>query len=97
METLTIKGMLIIGVLIGGIISAIATAIAKWKFVSKKTFERRITKMQESLCKKFDGLDETIKDMDNKREAAKDVLADELKVIAKFIGKVQQYMENHKT
>jgi len=94
---LIIKDVLIIGLLVGGIMSAIITAIAKWKFVSKKTFERRCTIMQESLCKKFDGLDKTIKDMDNKRDAAKDVLANKLEAIAKFMGAVQQYMENHKT
>jgi len=95
MEPLTIKEAMIIGLFFGGIMSALITAIAKWKFVTKKTFEKEIREMQDLLCKKFDKLNEAVDGMEEKREKAKDLLAKKLEDIAKFMGAVQQYMEDH--
>ena len=91
---LTIKETLIIGLFIGGIMSAIITTVAKWKFITKKTFEKELEKMQETFCKKIDTLNKTVGAMDEKRERAKDVLAGKLEEIAKFMGAVQQFMKD---
>ena len=61
------------------------------KLVSKAVFDLS----QKNLSKKIDGIDTKIEGMETKRDTARGEIHSELQGIAKFLGRVEQYMIDH--